>query len=207
MKSSLIAFAATTALAASLATPALAHELVYTGTLSGANEFPPNASPGTGTATLTIDDHLSTIHVQFSFSNLMGDVTAAHIHAPTAVAFTGTAGVATTTPTFTGMAPGVNLGVKAGAYDHLFDMSLASSWNPSYLNAAPRNGDTSIAFSSFITSIADGKAYLNIHTTSVPGGEIRTFFTLAPVPEPGTYAMMLAGLGVLGWAAKRRQRA
>ena len=195
------------AAAIAVATPSLAHEVVYIGTLSGANEAPPNASTGTGTAMLTIDDHLSTIHVQFSFSNLLGNVTAAHIHAPTAVAFAGTAGVATPTPTFTGMANGVNLGVKSGSYDHLFDMSLASSWNASYLNAAPRNGDTSIAFSSFITSIADGKAYLNIHTSVVGGGEVRTFFTLAPVPEPESYALMLAGLGLLGVVAKRRQKA
>jgi hypothetical protein len=30
--------------------------------------------------------------------------------------------------------------------------------------------------------------------------------TLAPVPEPGTYAMMLAGLAVMGFIARRRQR-
>jgi predicted cobalt transporter CbtA len=28
---------------------------------------------------------------------------------------------------------------------------------------------------------------------------------LVPVPEPQTYAMMLAGLGVLAWAARRRR--
>jgi hypothetical protein len=27
----------------------------------------------------------------------------------------------------------------------------------------------------------------------------------APVPEPETYALMLAGLGVLGWASRRRK--
>lgn len=30
---------------------------------------------------------------------------------------------------------------------------------------------------------------------------------LAPVPEPETYAMMLAGLGLVGWAGRRRKQA
>jgi hypothetical protein len=29
--------------------------------------------------------------------------------------------------------------------------------------------------------------------------------TLAPVPEPATYGMMLGGLGVLGFLARRRK--
>lgn len=29
-------------------------------------------------------------------------------------------------------------------------------------------------------------------------------FTITPVPEPETYALMLAGLGLVGWAARRR---
>lgn len=36
-------------------------------------------------------------------------------------------------------------------------------------------------------------------------GCISAVGTLVPAPEPETYALMLAGLGVLGWHAKRRQ--
>jgi hypothetical protein len=43
-----------------------------------------------------------------------------------------------------------------------------------------------------------------MHTQFVPGGEIRGFLQAAPVPEPETWAMMLAGLGVVGAAVRRR---
>lgn len=33
-----------------------------------------------------------------------------------------------------------------------------------------------------------------------------TTFAVAAIPEPQTYALLLAGLGVVGWAARRRQR-
>ena len=42
---------------------------------------------------------------------------------------------------------------------------------------------------------------------TVPDGENYHMFTIgAPVPEPETYAMMLAGLGLLGFIARRRKQ-
>ena len=48
--------------------------------------------------------------------------------------------------------------------------------------------------------------YLNIHSSLFPAGEIRGQLLLAPVPEPEAYAMMLAGLGLIGTAVARRKR-
>src|SRR3954470_6321132 len=79
---------------------ARAHERIYTASLSGPNESPANASPGTGSVIITIDLDLFTMRVEASFSGLQGTVTAAHIHAATATPFSGTAGVATQTPSF-----------------------------------------------------------------------------------------------------------
>jgi hypothetical protein len=75
---------------------------IYWVSLSGPNEVPANNSPWNREGLVTIDPVANTMRVQATFSGLLAGVTASHIHAPTAVAFTGTAGVATTTPTFTG---------------------------------------------------------------------------------------------------------
>ena len=33
----------------------------------------------------------------------------------------------------------------------------------------------------------------------------QTLFVLTPIPEPSTYALMLAGLGTLAWIARRQR--
>lgn len=53
-------------------------------------------------------------------------------------------------------------------------------------------------------AIIAGNSYFNVHTTYDGAGEIRG--QLVPVPEPETYALMLAGLGLVGWAAARRRK-
>ena len=198
MKAVFALLAASAALLA--AAPAMAHIVVYTTPLSGAAEDPPNASPGSGTARITVDDHAFSMRVQASFSDLSGQTTAAHIHCCTALAEAGTAGVATMVPSFAGFP----LGVAAGSYDNSFDMTLASSWNPAFLTA--NGGSTANAFSSLVTGLNQGTAYFNVHSNAFPGGEVRGFLAVTPIPEPQTYALMLAGLAAVGIAAKRRRR-
>jgi hypothetical protein len=197
MRKSLIALAALAAISTSTAHAAI---IVYTATLSGAAEATPNASPGTGSSTVTIDTVLNTMRVQAVFSGLTGNVTAAHIHCCTTLPVTGAAGVATVTPTFTGFPAGVT----SGAYDTTFDMTLPVSWNAAFITA--NGGTTSSAFSALVAGLNDRKAYLNIHSTTFGGGEIRGFLA-PPVPEPATWLMMLAGLGLVGAAMRSAGRA
>lgn len=158
--------------------------ITYQAVLNGSSESPPNATPGTGFATVIFDDVANTMSVHVSFSGLLGNTTASHIHAATATPGTGTAGVATTVPTFTSFPTGVT----SGTYDHTFDLTQASSYNPAYVTA--NGGTIASAEAALGAALAQGRSYLNIHTTVVPGGEIRGF--LQAVPDAGSTFALLA---------------
>lgn len=166
----------------------------YTVAFSGPAESPPNASPGTGFGTVDYDNVAHTLHLNVSFSGLTGTTTASHIHAATVVAGAGTAGVATTTPSFTGFP----LGVTSGSFDNTLNLTLASSYNPAYITA--NGGTTASAELALTSSFAAGTAYWNIHSSTFGGGEIRGF--LLPVPAPGAAALL--GLGGLAMLRRRR---
>jgi opacity protein-like surface antigen len=194
MRSLGIAVALTVALAAA---PAAAAVYAFNAKLSGAAEAPPNTSPGSGFGVITFDDVLHQMTVDVDFVNLLAGVTAAHIHAATVTPFTGTAGVATQTPTFSGFPNGVT----RGSYFQTFDMTLASSYRAGYLNGF--GGSTAAAEAALITAAKGGQAYLNIHSSLFPGGEVRGFLT--PVPELGTWALMLLGFGAAGAMLRARR--
>lgn len=176
--------------------PALAVPIVYSAYLDGPSSDPPNASPGIGSSEIVYDPDAHTLSVDVEFSGLIGTTTAAHIHAATAAPYAGTAAVATQVPTFVGFPSGVT----SGSYFNIFDLTLASSWNPSFVGA--HGGTPAGAEAFFASSLAAGKAYFNIHTTFQPGGEIRGF--LRPVPESST--MLLLGSGLLGLLGLNRWR-
>jgi len=169
--------------------------IIYTSFLTRPNESPTNNSPATGSALVTIDTLLHTMQVQVSFSGLTGNTTASHIHSPTAAPGTGTAGVATITPTFTGFP----LGVTSGTYNQTFDLTSTSSYNPAFVTA--NGGTTAGAEAALLAGLAADEAYLNIHTSTFGGGEIRGF--LVPIPEPATVG--LAGLALAGLIFVRRR--
>ena len=59
-------------------------------------------------------------------------------------------------------------------------------------------------------SLATGNYYFQIGGAVAAGASKASYTILAsaaPVPEPHEWAMMLAGLGVVGWASTRAKRA
>ena len=168
--------------------------ITYTVALSGPNESPANASPGIGSGTVVIDTIANTMAINFSFSGLTGTTTASHIHCCTAIPGVSTAGVATTTPSFSGFP----LGVTSGSFSTTLNLLLASSYNPAFVTLHT-DIPTSEAF--LLSGIALGDVYLNIHTSTFGGGEIRGFLT--PTPEPGTFGMMGGALAAAAFLRRK----
>jgi len=163
---------------------------IYTAALSGANENPATPSAGTGSTTVTLDTTTHTLQVIVSFSGLTSGTTASHIHC--CVAPNGNAGVATTTPTFAGFP----LGVTSGSYNQTFDTLAASTWNPAFI--AANGGTPASAEATLAAGLAAGQAYLNIHTTNFPGGEIRGFLLAASVTSAVVPTLSQWAIGLLG---------
>jgi CHRD domain/PEP-CTERM motif len=161
---------------------------LYTATLNGATEVPPNASSATGSATLTLTGDL--LAVSETFSGLTGGpAAAAHIHccvppgtnAPVVIPF----------PVFPN--------TTSGTYSNTFDLTMASVYTSAFLTAS---GGAAGAEATLIAALNAGHAYLNIHNAEFPGGEIEGFATAA-TPEPGS--MLLLGFGIAALSFSRRR--
>ena len=159
--------------------PTVSANTIYTATLSGSNETPPNASTAVGAIIVGLSG--DTLTVAELFSGLTGGpAAAAHIHccAPIGVA-------AIVAVPFTGFPA-----ATSGFYTNTFDLTQASSYNAAFVTA--NGGTAATAEVALIAGLNSGLAYANIHNATFPGGEIRG--QLAAIPEPTTLLLLTTGL-------------
>jgi hypothetical protein len=71
---------ATVALMLLMSSQASATIFNFQASMDGLQEAPPNASPGTGTATLQFDDSTNVLTLVGNYTGLLGTTTASHIH-------------------------------------------------------------------------------------------------------------------------------
>lgn len=195
--------------------PANAEVRIYSFDLNGPSENPANSSPGTGLGQAIYDTDAHTLTLSATFGGLVGNVTATHFHAVTAVsglpdnnpigetpsqaaAAVPNVGIAVGNPSL----PGFPLGVMNGTYAQVLDLTDPSIYNSGFLTNS--GGTAAGAEAAFAGALASARTYWNIHSGTYPGGEIRGFPVL--IPEPGTAGLVAIGVGMLMTRRMRRRK-
>jgi hypothetical protein len=136
------------------------------------------ARTGTGTVALSLSGQILTL--SGSFAGLSGNANAAHIHGPSGP-FPQAAGV-------------------------LYDLGGMTTFGSSAGNIGPGNvtlvDKGGYTVSQQVSDLNNQRWYINVHSTTFPGGEIRGQIVL--VPEPSTIALAVLGAGGLLLLAMRR---
>ena len=79
-----------------------------------------------------------------------------------------------------------------------------TTWSPiNPLTLTPNSDTGAFSFSQTVSGLTAGETYWFRLSGASTGGAYT--ITLAPVPEPESYAMLLAGLGLMGFIARRRK--
>jgi hypothetical protein len=173
------------ALVLSVAGPVHADE-IFTATLQGAQETPPNGSTATGSGVFILNDAHTDLHFEVSWTGLVAPSTATHFH-------NGPPGVAGAIVRPIGADEGFIAGTTSD--------SVSGDWtttDPVHAQLTP----------ALVAELEAGNIYYNVHSTQFPGGEIRGQLGPSPAPEPSTLILFgIGGAGLLGYGWRRRKQA
>lgn len=131
--------------------------VTFKATINGASEVPATTSSGVGSFTATLDTSTNVFIYSFTYSGLSSNSTAGHLHAPASA--TGTAN------------PTIDFATLTGA-TFVLGATSGSGGGQTTLNAA-NNITTTINGDSLRKLLFSNNTYVNIHTVTNGGGEIR----------------------------------
>lgn len=140
-----------------LAAPAQA-QMVFSAVLTGLNEVPANPSPATGSCTVVLNAAQTEVSITCSFQNLIGTYTASHLHGPA-------------TPL---QNSNVRIGFVPPTAPWIFSNSNHDGTVTNFV--AP-------ILAADVTTLQNGLMYVNVHSSTIPGGEIRGQLGTGPVPS------------------------
>lgn len=178
-------------LLAGIALPASAGVAYFQTPLFASEEVGPPVVPSdaTGFARLYFDSDASTLRVSLTVDGLVGTLADGHIRSP--------APFGVNTGVSVGF-PGLPLGSRSFSYETTLDLLNTATYRAAFLAA---NGGTAAgARDALITHLSTGLAYVNVHSTSRPAGEIRG---QVEVPAPAALALFGLGTAALGLIRRR----
>ncbi len=132
-----------------------AETVLFKADLKGSNQVPPNQTTGIGTVTATYEPATKQLSWNGSYSGLTGPATAAHIHGPAAV--------------------GANARLVVWVSDNMGQCSQGqckSKIDSKPPLTSPFRGSATLSDEQ-VSELMAGMYYVNIHTDSYPGGELR----------------------------------
>ena len=133
-------------------------ELRYSATLSGAQETPAITTTATGAFTATIDEATNVMTYNVAFQGLGSNATLAHIHGP-AVA---------------GVAANILVDLNAAASGRIITLGGTSGTGSGTINLTAATLITATVSGDSLRKLFDaGQLYVNIHSVTNGGGEIR----------------------------------
>ena len=124
----------------------------FTAVLNGLQENPANASPATGTATMVLNNAMTELTYSMSFSGLVAPQNAAHFHNDD---------LANPSPNGA-VVRSIGVGTP-----------IAGIW---------KNTDAQPLTAALVAELFAGRLYINVHSTTFPGGEIRGNIIQEPTP-------------------------
>jgi hypothetical protein len=84
------------------------------------------------------------------------------------------------------------------------ELAENATYDPAFLDST--GGTAKGGFLTMVHALDAGTAYVDIHTSAFPNGEIRGFLVAPPVSEPDEWVLLAGGLASLLGIGRHRRR-